>query len=97
MILTIPAVFPKIQVRALRARLDSAEWADGRVTAGHQSAQTKNNSQIPENHPVAREVGEMILGRAWPEPALPLCCAAAPGVSPLFNRYAGGQTLWHPR
>ncbi len=93
MILTIPKVFPRPQVAALRARLDAAEWTDGRVTAGHQSAQTKNNSQIPENHPVALAVGELILGalaanNLFRSAALPLKV-----FPPLFNRYAGGQTF----
>ena len=93
MILTIPAVFPKIQVRALRARLDSAEWTDGRVTAGHQSAQAKNNSQIPEDDPVAREIGEMILGALGQNPLFRSAALPLRVFPPLFNRYAGGQTF----
>ncbi len=37
------------------------DWGDGRVTAGAQAAQVKNNQQITEDHPVARELGEVIL------------------------------------
>ena len=93
MVTVIPAVFPKIQVRALRARLDAAEWTDGRVTAGHQSVQTKRNAQIPENHETAVEVGQMILGalgqnQLFRSAALPLKV-----FPPLFNRYEGGQTF----
>ncbi len=93
MVIVIPAVFPKIQVRALRARLDQAEWTDGRVTAGHQSAQTKNNSQIPENDPVAREVGEMILGALGQNALFRSAALPLKVFPPLFNRYAGGQTF----
>ena len=93
MLLVIPNVFPKAQVRALRERLDAAEWVDGKVTAGFQSAQAKNNSQIPEEHPVAKEVGELILSalgarKLFRSAALPLKV-----FPPLFNRYAGGQTF----
>lgn len=93
MLIVIPEVFNQQQVRDLRAKLDGAEWVDGRVTAGHQSAQTKHNSQIPENHPVAREVGERILQalgthQLFRSAALPLKV-----FPPLFNRYAGGQTF----
>ena len=93
MILTIPAVFPKLQVRALRARLEAADWTDGRVTAGHQSAQTKNNSQIPEDHPVAREAGEMILGALGQNPLFRSAALPLKVFPPLFNRYQGGQTF----
>jgi PKHD-type hydroxylase len=40
-----------------RARLDAAEWVDGRVTAGHQSARAKDNRQLAEDHPCARALG----------------------------------------
>ncbi len=93
MLLVIPEVFPKPQVRDLRARLDSAEWVDGKVTAGFQSAQAKHNSQIPEEHPISKEVGELILGalgrrKLFRSAALPLKV-----FPPLFNRYEGGQTF----
>src|SRR5579859_4222176 len=93
MVIVIPAVFPKPQVRALRARLDAAEWVDGRVTAGHQSAQTKRNSQIPENHPAAVEVGEMILGALGQNPLFRSAALPLRVFPPLFNRYEGGQTF----
>jgi PKHD-type hydroxylase len=93
MLIVIPSVFPKEQVRELRARLDAADWVDGRVTAGHQSAQNKNNSQIPENHPVAREVGELILGALGSNPLFRSAALPLKVFPPLFNRYTGGQTF----
>lgn len=93
MLVTIPDIFDKDQVRQLRAKLDAAEWVDGRITAGHQSALTKQNSQIPETDATAREVGELILqalgrNQVFRSAALPLKV-----FPPLFNRYAGGQTF----
>lgn len=93
MLIVIPNVFPKPQVRELRAKLDAAEWVDGRVTAGHQSAQTKNNSQIPENHPTAREVGDLILGVLGSHPLFRSASLPLKVFPPLFNRYTGGQTF----
>ena len=93
MLLAIPEVFSKVDVQALRARLDAAEWVDGRVTAGHQSAQTKNNSQIPEEHPIARDVGERILNALGRHPMFRSAALPLKVFPPLFNRYAGGQTF----
>ena len=93
MILTIPKVFPRPQVAAIRARLDAADWTDGRVTAGHQSAQTKNNSQIPETHPTAIEIGELILAALGQNPLFRSAALPLKVFPPLFNRYAGGQTF----
>jgi PKHD-type hydroxylase len=93
MLIVIPNIFTKPQIRDLRAKLDAAEWVDGRVTAGHQSALAKNNSQIPENHPVAREVGELILGTLGSHPLFRSAALPLKVFPPLFNRYTGGQTF----
>jgi len=93
MLIVIPQIFPKLQVRELRAALDSAEWVDGRVTAGHQSAETKKNSQIPEGHPVAREVGDLILQALGSHPLFRSAALPLKVFPPLFNRYEGGQTF----
>jgi outer membrane receptor for monomeric catechols len=44
----IPEVRTAEQVAHARRLLDGAEWVDGKVTAGHQSARAKNNMQLPE-------------------------------------------------
>jgi PKHD-type hydroxylase len=93
MLLPIPEVLTADQVTHVRHMLDAAEWVDGRVTAGHQSARSKDNLQLPEDHPLARELGEMILsalGRntLFISAALPLKV-----FPPLFNRYQGGQSF----
>ena len=58
MLLPIANVLTAEQVAHCRSRLDSADWVDGRLTAGHQSAKAKDNAQLPEDSPVARELGE---------------------------------------
>ncbi|MBS1816266.1 MAG: Fe2+-dependent dioxygenase [Acidobacteria bacterium] len=91
MLIAIPNVFDAEQTKQIRAALDAADWVDGKVTAGHQSALTKRNSQIPETSPVARQVGEVILrtlgtNNLFRSAALPIKV-----FPPLFNRYEGGQ------
>ena len=61
MLLAIPELLNAEQVAHARQLLQAADWVDGRVTAGHQSAQAKDNMQIPEGHPAARELGDLIL------------------------------------
>ena len=61
MLTQIPEVLTAEQVARARRLLDGAEWVDGRVTAGHQSAKAKDNAQLPEDSPVARQLGQMIL------------------------------------
>lgn len=93
MLLHVPNVLTAEQVAACRSHLDTADWIDGRVTAGHQSAKAKDNAQLPEDSPVARQLGQMILAALERNPlflagALPLKI-----FPPLFNRYAGGQSF----
>ena len=93
MLLTIPNLLSKAQVAQCRAALDQAEWVDGNVTSGPQSALAKNNQQIPEGSPVAREVGDLIQDALG---ASPLFIAAALPLKvfpPLFNRYDSGQAF----
>lgn len=93
MLLTIPDLLARAQVAEARQKLAAAEWVDGRVTAGHQSAQSKDNVQIPEGHPVAEEIGGLILG-ALGQNALFVSAALPMKVfPPLFNRYSGGQSF----
>jgi PKHD-type hydroxylase len=93
MLVQIPDVLSAQQVAHARRQLDAAEWVDGRLTAGHQSAQVKDNQQLPETHPVARELGDMI-GESLSRNPLFLSAALPLRVfPPLFNRYQGGQSF----
>lgn len=93
MLLPVPEVLTPEQVTQARQILNQADWVDGRVTAGHQSSQVKDNMQLPENSPAARQIGEMIL-TALGQNALFISAALPRRVfPPLFNRYQGGQSF----
>ena len=92
MLLTIPQLLNAEQVAQCRDALQGAEWSDGKATAGYLSSRVKDNAQLPESHPLARRLGEMILdaldqNQLFISAALPLKV-----VPPLFNRYTGGQS-----
>ena len=93
MLVRIPQVLTAEEVAYARQRLEAAAWEDGRTTAGAQSALVKKNLQIPENSPVARELGDLVLralGRSqlFSTAALPLRV-----YPPMFNRYDVGMTF----
>ncbi|SAL12771.1 Fe2+-dependent dioxygenase [Caballeronia telluris] len=93
MIICIPNVISPENAAAMRARLEAAadSWVDGRVTSGYQSAPVKQNQQIAENSPIAREMGDVIIGALEHNPLF--ISAALPNrvYPPLFNRYEGGM------
>jgi PKHD-type hydroxylase len=92
-LIAIPEVLTSEQVAHARRIFEAADWTDGRVTAGHQSARAKDNRQIPENHPSARQIGDMILD-ALGQNALFISAALPHRVfPPLFNSYSGGQSF----
>jgi PKHD-type hydroxylase len=90
MLFPIPDVLSADEVAQFRAALDRVDWADGRVTAGAQAAQVKNNRQITEDHPVARELGEVILRKLARNPLFTSAALPLKVFPPLFNRYEGG-------
>jgi len=93
MLLHIPDVLTAEQVERCRRKLDQSDWVDGRVTAGHQSARAKDNLQLPEDHPVARELGELILTALQDNPLFMAAALPLKVFPPLFNRYQGGQSF----
>ena len=68
MLTTLAHTLSPDQVAHCRARLAEAGWVDGKVTAGVQSARTKNNLQLPEDSPIARELGALVLDASNAQP-----------------------------
>lgn len=95
MLITIEKVLTAEQVAVATQKLATAEWVDGRVTAGYQAQEVKRNAQIPENSPVAKELGEMILAGLARSPRFMSAALPLRVFPPMFNSYAGGQDLRH--
>ncbi|TCS70889.1 PKHD-type hydroxylase [Sulfuritortus calidifontis] len=89
MLITIDDVFTPDEVATARDLLGRSVWASGRITAGTQAAQVKNNQQLPEEAthlPTLRHMVLTALGRnaLFFTAALPLKI-----LPPFFNRYVG--------
>lgn len=79
------------ELTRLHALLDAAPWADGRITAGMQSAKAKQNRQLPENAPQMSAARELV-GTALSRHALFFSATLPRSVYPqLFNRYGIGE------
>jgi len=89
MLLHVRQVLTPQEVAQARAVLAQASWGDGRITAGSQSAQAKNNQQLPEDCDATREVQALLL-RGLERHSLFFSAALPKQISPpLFNRYGG--------
>lgn len=93
MLLAIPNVLTPGQLAEARHALESAEWVDGKATAGHQGARVKDNMQLPVDSPAARQVGAMILKALGANPLFMSAALPLHILPPMFNRYSGGQTF----
>jgi PKHD-type hydroxylase len=92
MLLHIPNILTPAQLAECREALLTAEWVDGRETAGQDSERVKHNRQVPERHPVARKLGDMIQTALDGSPLFLSAALPLKVVPPLFNRYEGGET-----
>ena len=93
MLLRVPKVLTDAQVARCRALMERASWVDGRVTAGHQSARAKDNRQIVEGSPEARELGDAIVGALERNPLFVSAALPLRVFPPLFNRYEPGMAF----
>lgn len=93
MLLSIPDVLTPEQVLHCRRRLQQAGWADGRITAGHQSAKAKDNLQLPEDSEVARELGALVRDAAQANSTFFSAALPRRIYPPLFNCYRDGQSF----
>ena len=94
MLLHIRQVLTRDELRSARAILDRAAWADGRVTAGAQSALAKKNEQLDQEGEAAKALRPIVMqglnrnadffSAALPKRVFP----------PLFNRYGGAANAF---
>jgi PKHD-type hydroxylase len=94
MLLHVREVLGPSELRDARATLAGAPWADGRVTAGVQSAEAKNNEQLPQDCAETRALQKVVLA-ALNRHALFFSATLPKRVfPPLFNRYGGAANAF---
>ena len=92
MLLRIPALLTRDEVRACRQAMEQADWQDGRATAGHLAAGVKANLQLPIDSPLAAQLGDLILDKLGASPLFMAAALPLKVLPPRFNRYEGGGT-----
>ena len=93
MLVHIAEVLTVEEAAAARASLETADWVDGRVTAGYQSARAKDNLQLPEDHPLGARAREKIVVALERNPLFMGAALPLRVFPPLFNRYEGGHSF----
>jgi PKHD-type hydroxylase len=93
-LLHIQNVLTAEELQQARTLLQHAHWGDGRMTAGVQSAQAKNNQQLAHDSEPARVLRQTVLGAL--NRHMVFFSAALPKrvFPPLFNRYGGATNAF---
>ncbi len=91
MLIRIAAVLGASQLQEFRQQLLAVEWSDGRGSAGYLSQQVKRNLQLPDEHPLGRRLGEVILRALQRHAEFTAAALPLKILPPQFNRYDDGQ------
>lgn len=89
MLLRVPGVLTIDALAHCRTIVEHADWHDGKITAGLQSAQVKNNSQLPEDAPASREARALVAAGLAQSALFFSSALPKKTFPPLFNRYQG--------
>jgi PKHD-type hydroxylase len=90
MLLPIENLLAKDSVIQLRQHLESAEWLDGKRTAGALARNVKDNLQLDENSDVARSLSQAVMQVISQHPLFISATLPEKFYPPRFNCYQGG-------
>ncbi|SEI12694.1 Fe2+-dependent dioxygenase [Paracoccus alkenifer] len=93
MLITIPDLLTPEELAYMRQILEGTSWVDGRTTAGDQAVKVKNNLQVPQDSPEARELGNIVLRALGRNATYSSAVLPAQILPPMFNRYDEGMTF----
>ncbi len=89
MLIQVGQVLSAEELARLRKILAAAPWADGRSTTGAQSAQAKNNEQVPLGSAETRLLQQIVMTALNRSPVFFSAALPKRVLPPMFNRYAG--------
>lgn len=91
MLLHIPEVLTKAQVRDMRRVLDAGTWVDGAGSAGALAAEAKHNVQFSTESPEYAVLSQTIAAALEQQPLFVSAALPQQILPPMFNRYAEGN------
>jgi PKHD-type hydroxylase len=94
MLLRVPEVLSPSELARCRAIVEGADWADGKITAGTQSEQVKNNRQLPEDAPASHAARAIVLDALGRSALFITGALPKKTYPPLFNRYDGASNAF---
>ncbi|WP_339674020.1 Fe2+-dependent dioxygenase [Dasania marina] len=90
MLIPIESVLDKATAADWLARLQAADWVDGRNTAGSLAVSVKDNLQLDDKHPLSQQLRQEVLARLGQQPEFVSAALPHKVYPPRFNCYQGG-------
>ncbi len=92
MLLTIKNILNKNQLKVIQTLLNDAEFVEGKLSAGKEAKQVKNNQELSQQSPLHDQLNQMVMSALlqnteYQNFALPLKVA-----TPFYARYSQGMT-----
>jgi PKHD-type hydroxylase len=78
----------------LQSAPEGEGWVDGAATSGQQSAQVKNNQQMPEHGKVTSQAREIVVSGISRHPSFMTAALPRRLYPPNFNRYSGNANTF---
>jgi len=91
MLVQVPGLLTAQEAAKVRGVIDAADWADGNLTSGSQSALAKQNLQLAEGSSAARAAGDLVREALARNPLFMSAALPHTVYPPLFNRYRPGD------
>ncbi|MFW2439845.1 MAG: Fe2+-dependent dioxygenase [Arenicellales bacterium] len=91
MLLRIKHLIPSDKLQIVREILDSAEFVDGRLSAGKEAASVKNNEELPQNHPEMARLNNIVMGHLVNHPIYKYGVLPHRIAAPFYARYTTGK------
>ncbi|MCK5360830.1 MAG: Fe2+-dependent dioxygenase [Gammaproteobacteria bacterium] len=91
MLLRIKGLIPSDKLAIVRGILDSADFIDGKLSAGKEAVNVKSNEELPQNHPEMARLNNIVMGQLINHPVYKYGVLPHRIAAPFYARYTSGK------
>ncbi len=92
MLLAIKNVLNQNQLKVIRTLLKNAEFVDGKLSAGKEASQVKNNLELDQQSPLHEQLNQMVMPALLNHPEYQEFAFPLKVATPFYARYTEGMT-----
>ena len=91
MLVTIPDVLSKDEIRIINDLMKAAEFHDGTVSAGSESRRVKNNEEMNLSEKDSQRLNNVVMGKLVQNPTYIAAAFASRIAAPYYAKYTSGM------